>query len=442
MSVPLQYSIHGRRSSEVTRSIEDAIRDGRLPPGAALPPVRALARQLGVAPATVAAAYRALASRGLASGQGRRGTHVSPRPPLMVPGPPPIAPHLRNVADGNPDPARLPRLQPVLARCAAKPRLYSEARNREDLLAAARAQFATDAIPADAIAVVGGALDGIERVLQAHLRPGDRIAIEDPGYTGVLDLVGALGLHVEPVAIDDFGPLPESLAAALAAGARAMVLTPRAQNPMGSALDEKRVRALRPLVDAHPNVLFVEDDHAGPVAGVPALTLSNARRAHWAVVRSVCKSLGPDLRLALLAGDATTIARVEGRQHIGTGWVSHVLQELVTRLWADRATQAGLRTAAARYTRGRETLIQALAVHGLPARGRSGLNVWVNVPDEHAAVTGLAAAGWAVRPGDRYRLKAPPAIRITTSTMSVEEARDVARALAGLLAPGRATRST
>lgn len=442
MSVSLQYSIHGRRSSEVARSIEDAIRDGRLPPGASLPPVRVLAGQLGVAPATVAAAYRALASRGLASGQGRRGTHVSPRPPLTTPAPDPVAPHLRNVADGNPDPARLPRLRPVLARCAATPRLYSEARNRPDLLEAARAQFLADGIPAQAIAVVGGALDGIERVLQAHLRAGDRIAIEDPGYTGVLDLVGALGLHVEPVAVDDFGPRPESLAAALAAGARALVVTPRAQNPMGSALDEKRVRALRQVLEAHPDVLVVEDDHAGPVAGVPALTLSHARRSHWAVVRSVCKSLGPDLRLALLAGDATTVARVEGRQHVGTGWVSHVLQELVVRLWADRATQAGLRAAAAQYTRHREELIRALAARGLPAQGRSGLNVWVPVPDEHAAVAALAAAGWAVRPGDRYRLKAPPAVRITASTLGAADARAIAETLAGRLAPGFATRST
>ena len=217
-------------------------------------------------------------------------------------------------------------------------------------------------------------------MLQANLRPGDRIAVEDPGYTAVFDLVGALGLVVEPVTVDDFGPEPASLASALRAGVKALIVTPRAQNPTGAALDEKRVRALRPILDAHPSVLLLEDDHAGPVAGTPALTLAHAKREHWAVVRSVSKSLGPDLRLAVLAGDATTIARVEGRQHIGTGWVSHVLQEVVARLSADPRTEARLRAAASHYAAHRAGLIDTLRTHGIAAHGRSGFNVWIPVP--------------------------------------------------------------
>ena len=410
--------------------MERAILQGRLAPGGLLPPVRTLAEELGLSAATVAAAYRTLRVRGLVAGDGRRGTRVVLRPPLPVRQTPLIAPGTRDLAEGNPDPAWLPDLRSALRHLPVRAGLYGD----PDPLPALRRQAARhleqDGIPATSLAIVGGAMDGIERVLQAHLRPGDRIAVEDPGYTGVLDLVGALGLVPEPVAVDESGALPEALEAALDAGARAAVLTPRAQNPTGAAFDAARARALRPVLDAHPDVLLIEDDHAGPVAGTAAFTLSHPRKPRWAVVRSVSKSLGPDLRVAVLAGDATTVGRVEGRQALGAGWVSHLLQATVAALWADGATERRLRDAAQAYATRRRALIEALAGHGVAAEGRSGFNVWVPVREEASTIAAMAAAGWAVRAGEPYRIQSPPAVRITVSTLAPEEAPRVAAALA------------
>jgi DNA-binding transcriptional MocR family regulator len=294
------------------------------------------------------------------------------------------------------------------------------------LLHLAAKDFGRDGIPATDLAVMGGAMDGIERVLQAHLRPGDAVAVEDPGYTAVLDLVAALGLVPRPVALDEAGPLPAALDRALRSGAHAFILTPRAQNPTGAAVDATRARLLRQVLDAYPDVLVIEDDHAGPVAGVAARTVCDGDRARWAVVRSVSKSLGPDLRVALLAGDAGTIARVRGRQAVGAGWVSHILQGLVAALWSDPTCDARLRRAAEAYAERRRRLLDALLSHGVTGTGRSGLNVWVPVREEAGTVAHLAARGWAVRAGERYRMKSPPAIRITVSTLTARETAQLA----------------
>jgi DNA-binding transcriptional MocR family regulator len=443
MSVPaLNYPIAGAGASAVAGSVEAAIRAGRLAPGAALPTVRALAARLRLSPATVAAAYRALRERGLIAGAGRRGTRVTQRPPLATPAPGPAPAHLADLADGNPDPRLLPPLAAVV-RPPRRPLLYGEGANRPGLLALAARQLGADGIPAAALAVVGGALDGIERVLQARLRPGDRVAVEDPGYSGVLDLVAALGLVAEPVALDDYGPDPAGLRRALRAGARAVILTPRAQNPTGAALDERRARQLRAVLAGWPDALVVEDDHAGPVAGTRALTLCAGGRERWAVVRSVAKSLGPDFRLAILAGDATSVARVEGRQRLGTGWVSHLLQAPVEALWSRADTESRFATAAAAYAERRQALIDLLGRRGVTAHGRSGLNVWVPVPDEASALSALAEAGFAARAGERYRLRSGPAVRITTARLSHRDALRVTDALARSVAPGlRRTHST
>jgi DNA-binding transcriptional MocR family regulator len=276
-------------------------------------------------------------------------------------------------------------------------------------------------------------------VLEAHLRPGDRVGIEDPGFSHTIDLLASLGLVAVPVAIDDVGLLPDALGALLDEGVEALIATPRAQNPSGAAFDASRARDVRRVLARAPDLLVIEDDHAAEVAGADLFPLAETRRARWAFVRSVSKSLGPDLRLAVLAGDAETIARVEGRQRIGIRWVSHVLQRLALALLSDRGVLRSLRVAEHTDSARREALLGALAERGVEAHGRSGLNVWIPVPEESAATHALAAAGWAVSAGERYRLRSGPAIRVTTASLALDEAAGVAEEIARALAPPRLT---
>lgn len=433
-STPAMAPISATTAREIAIAIEARIRDGQLGVGARLPTIRGLAAELGLSPMTVATAYRELRRRGLVTASGRRGTRVTERPPLAVVTTPSVPAGARDLVTGNPDPELLPSLAPALAAVDPRPRLYRPPATSPALAALAREQLAAEGIDAPALAVVAGALDAVERVLAAHLNPGDAVAVEDPGYVRVFDLLRGAGLELAPVPVDDFGPRPDELERALGHGIKAVILTPRAQNPRGAALDETRAGELRDLLDRHADVLVIEDDHAGAIAGAPALSVCAPDRRHWALSRSVSKTLDPDLRLSVLAGDVETIARVEGRQMLGAGWVSHIIQQLVVGLWSDPGTIARIAQAAEVYSARRLALINALADHGIAAHGRSGMHVWVPVTEETAVVTALLERGWAVMAGERWRLRTPPAIRITTASLRPDEADRLAADLAEVLA--------
>ncbi|GAA1431585.1 LysR family transcriptional regulator [Streptomyces thermospinosisporus] len=152
------------------------------------------------------------------------------------------------------------------------------------------------------------------------------------------------------------------------------------------------------------------------IAGLPLHPLAGTTRS-WAFVRSAAKAYGPDLRLAVLTGDPVTVDLVRGRQRLGPGWVSLLLQRALVRLRTARTV--GPEAVAASYTRRREALLEALARRGITAHGRSGMNVWVPVTDETGAVARreagqrlLAKHGRGVRLTDAGRLLAGHAARI------------------------------
>ncbi|MFF7365952.1 aminotransferase class I/II-fold pyridoxal phosphate-dependent enzyme [Streptomyces sp. NPDC008125] len=435
-----EYMITGGRAADIAASVEQGVGSGELAPGQLLPPMRELAARLEVNPNTVAAAYRTLRERGVIETDGRRGSRVRSRPATTARGSLRIEapPGVRDVGKGNPDPALLPRLTDAFAEAARmygeSPGMYGELPVLPEFGDLARAAFAADGVPEGRIVVTSGSLDAIERVLAAHLRTGDAVGLEDPGWGSLLDLVPAIGLRAVPVEVDEDGPVPAAVERALRAGVRALVVTARAQNPTGAAIGERRARELRDLLADHPDVLLLEDDHGHAFVDVPLHPLAGTTR-HWAVVRSVAKAYGPDLRVAALTGDPITTDRVAGRQRLGPGWVSKLLQRAVVHLWSTGAVDTP--AVARSYGERRSALVTALAERGVVAYGRSGMNVWVPVSDETGAVTRLLHAGWAVAPGARFRMDAPQGVRITVSPLTPADAGPLADAVAAAAGPAR-----
>jgi DNA-binding transcriptional MocR family regulator len=422
----------GSTAAEIANSIEQHARTVNA--DEQLPTIRELAATLHVSPVTVAAAYRLLHSRGLAVGHGRRGTrlraHSAPQlPTLRATG----ADGVLDLSTGNPDPALLPSMDAALRGLHADTHLYGEPAELRSLIAFATAEFEADGVRAAAVTVTSGALDAIERVLREHTRAGDRVIVEDPTLPGFLDLIASLGLMPQPCAIDREGLLPDAFDRALSLQTKAVIVTSRAQNPTGAAMSTSRAADLSRLLRRRPHVALIEIDPVGPVSGAPMVTLTDPPPEHWVSVKSTSKFLGPDLRVAVLAGDVTTIARVERRQALGVRWVSHLLQRLTLTLWSDPSTGRRLARAADLYAQRRQALIDALAAHTITAYGQSGLNVWIPVRAETATVQAMAERGWGVAAGERYRLRSVPAIRVTTSALVPEQAQRFAADFAAAL---------
>ncbi|UQI44760.1 GntR family transcriptional regulator [Streptomyces sp. HU2014] len=433
-----QYEFTGTNAKGIAASIERGVAEGALPPGSALPPVRVLAERLGVSPGTVAATYKELRGRGIVLTRGRGGTVVAEAPAVASRRPPKVPAGLRDLSGGHPDQAFLPSRLPS-ARAAAGSRPHRSSPRLARLEELVRAWYERDGVPSAHVTFAHSGLDCVARLLSVELRPGDGVAMEDPGYHHLLDLVPALGLRSVPVVVDDEGIRPESLRAALRAGVRAVIFSPRSQNPYGGAFSAGRRDALVAVLAEAPDVLVIENDHASEIAGVPLHSVAAGGPGRWAQIRTVTKYLDSDLRWAAMACDPITLARHDGRLLLTSGWVSHALQDAVAGLLADPGAQALVARARDAYALRRETLLGELARHGIPAHGASGLNIWVPVCDEAAVVNGLRSSGWWVAAGARFRTGTGPGVRITTTDLLPAEAVRLAADFAGMLGERQAT---
>ncbi|MGP4110202.1 aminotransferase class I/II-fold pyridoxal phosphate-dependent enzyme [Streptomyces sp. 4N509B] len=406
----------------LAHAVDHALRDGLLAPGTKLPPIRQVATQLALSPTTVSAAWSLLGRSGTIRTDGRRGTRVCA---ATSPGPVryrravgrPDAFDL-DLSTGVPDPALLPDLTRAFGSLGADPvpRSYLDEAVEPRLLALLRADWPYDA---EALTVVDGAMDALDLTVRALLRFGDRVVVEHPCFPALADLLEAGGVRVVGVPVDEQGLLPGPLAGALRRPTAAVFLQPRAQNPTGASLTDERARELAAVLDdqgAAPDALVVEDDSAGAIATTPPTSLGRWLPARTVHIRSFSKSHGPDLRLGALSAPAAVMRELLARRQLGQGWTSRVLQRILLTLLTDATALAQVAAARAAYARRRHGLAEALAEHGVTVAPGDGLNLWLPVRDEAAAVGHLAGRGIGAAPGSPFELLPEPAahLRITS----------------------------
>ncbi|MEG1308924.1 MAG: transcriptional regulator PtsJ [Citrobacter sp.] len=411
--------IDGKTANEIFDSIRQHITTGALVAGDTLPPVRDLATVLNVNRNTVAAAYKRLVTTGLALSQGRNGTVIKGvSSPVALEGGNPDTP-LTDLSGGNPAPSRLPDLSHYFAKINKHPRLYGDEVVSPGLKTWAT-QWMQDVLPGPGeIDITSGAIDAIERLLCAHLLPGDSVAVEDPCFLSSINMLRYAGYSASPISVDSEGMQPDMLELALQKGARAVIITPRAHNPTGCSLSALRAARLQEILSRYPQTLVIIDDHFALLSASPLYPVIAPQTKHWAVIRSMSKTLGPDLRLAIVASDPDTSAKLRLRLNAGSQWVSHLLQDLACACLSDENYQRTLVQTQQFYASQQQKLSQALQQQGIELAAGDGLNLWLPLQTHSQSLAfALAKAGWLVREGEVFGINAPShGLRITLSTL-------------------------
>jgi DNA-binding transcriptional MocR family regulator len=392
-------AVDDRSARGIAAAVSRLVTAGNLPSGTRLPTVRDVARALGVSPTTVSEAWQSLLRAGAIQTRGRSGTFVSPLPRQRLRYARMAAPALpTDLSTGVPDHDLLPDLTAALQRVGTR-RLTTSYLDAPVLPALEDALRARLPFRPESITVVDGALDALDRVTAAVVRFGDHVLVEDPAFPPLLDLLEAAGATV--IGVPCWSDLPARLAEYRPV---ALYLQPRAHNPTGASMSSADAAGrARQLADA-PELVVVEDDHAGDIATAPAVSLGAQLPDRVVHISSFSKSHGPDLRLAAVAGPAALITAVADRRLLGPGWSSRLLQAVLLDLLQDPVATAAVAAARDEYARRRTCLAEALARHGVTASAADGINLWLPVEDQQYALVTLAGHGIAVAAGAPFQV--------------------------------------
>lgn len=476
----IDQSIVRPKYQTIADALEKEIHSGALNHNERLPTVREFSDRLGVSGTTVASAYKLLTQRGLIISRVGSGTRVvSPRseasldylaPRATLAQSPPwrrrtqtfhishlktAFPSAVNYASGTPNPSLLPVAILKRAWLAAVEDLSADTlryTGPSPVNALARnlvPRLEADAIPARASDLVVGS--SAQQLLTLSVKvvsiltqdPQLLVAVEEPGYPTIFDTYERLGHRLMGVQVDDEGLMPAALDGALSQGAKVVLVTPRAHNPMGVSWTLKRLSNLADVLAAYPEVVIIEDDQIADAASVRLGSLLADPRLENRVIyiRSFSKTIAPDLRLAVAVTRPRLRALLMEEKFYADGWSSTLAQTALANAFADPGLKPFLAATSSLYAEQRRKLSQAITKE---VAGRAdirvvpsvdGPNIWLQLPRRISATAvaeRAAALGVLVATGEPFFINVgrDDALRVNAGMIAVGDIATVGRQIA------------
>ncbi|WP_112244936.1 MocR-like pyridoxine biosynthesis transcription factor PdxR [Kribbella monticola] len=433
---------------QLAEQFRAAIRDGRLQAGHRLPSTRELARDLAVSRSVAQSAYDQLHAEGWIEGRTGAGTYVADVVPLQpverrrTKAAPPTQEKLLSLRAGIPfiggsadagwrrawrevsaqlpppgyeDPAGLPALREAVA--AHVRRVRGIACGAENVL------------------ITNGTIHGLRLVLSVCHRPGERIAIEDPGYVNAVVAARDQRLEVVDLGVDEDGLLVGELGDDLAAA----YVTPSHQYPLGGRLPVARRNELIRWA-RRTGATLIEDDYDSEfrydVAPLPALAqLDLDRVVH---LGTLSKILSPALRLGWLVASTDVVDALAAYRENSGDWPAWPMQAAFLAMLRDGYLDQVIRRNRRLYAERRNHTCAVLAPYGRVIGQDAGLHITLLLPDsldDREVAARARAAGVVVAPLSEYRrsLPGPPGLVIGYARPTDDDFRRALALLAGIL---------
>lgn len=438
MALELRLIRDGREPfyRQIAAQVVSGIREGRLRPGERLPTVRELADTLEITRLTVHKAFRELQATGWLEATVGRGTFVRAPEPLHQAPPPGRRPltadgvmadiqryrddaGMRNLAHSEPDPSLIPaddfwdcllRLRSDAASHLQYVSPQGDASLREELVAVLKGR-GVEASP-DEILVTSGVTQGLSLAAHALAQPGDRVAVEQPTYLGLLHILQAQGLQPVGVPLDEEGPRLDVLERVVVQDRPRFFYTIATfHNPTGRSTSLRRRRDLMALAERH-GLFLIEDDIYHRLAyrrPAPPTLRSLDRKGLVIYLDGLSKAVLPGVRSGYAVASQPLLDRMVSLRRAadlcGPVMVQRALAEFLRR----GRLQAHMKRVLPRYRRRRDAMLKALK-ESMPCsvqwtRPEGGFSCWVTLPGRDAFGDLYWAAldrGLVLAPGDVF----------------------------------------
>jgi GntR family transcriptional regulator / MocR family aminotransferase len=420
---------------QLAEQFRAAVLDGRLQAGHRLPSTRDLARDLSVSRSVTQAAYDQLHAEGWIEGRTGAGTFVTDVVPLQ----PAVRRHTPHPA--NPD-IELLTLRPGIPYIAPTPdagwrRAWREVstqsppRGYDDAagLAALRAALADHvgrvrgiACGPENVLVTNGTVHGLRLLLTVTRQPGDRIAIEDPGYLNAVVAARDHRLEIVDVPVDEDG-----LQVGALTDAAAVYVTPSHQYPLGGRLPVARRNELIRWA-RRTGAQLIEDDYDSEfrydVAPLPALAQLDLERVVH--LGTLSKTISPALRLGWLVASEETVDRLATFRANSGDWPGWPMQAALLAMLRDGYLDQAVRRGRRLYADRRTHTVEMLSPYGQVIGQDAGLHITLLLPDDAndlRIAAAARAAGVVVAPLSDYRrsVPGPPGLVIGYATPSTPD---------------------